>query len=114
MLSEAEIAVLEGRLIVNDGYARVLIHRIRRKLMNFESRVLPALAKNEETSAWLIYICDVIKNSNDVTKFRNNNPNADFFRKGFFSNFVVGPRGFEPRTPGLEGRCPIHTRPRAP
>lgn len=51
MLREAEIAVLEGRLIVNDGYARVLIHRIRRKLMNFESRVLPALAKNEETSA---------------------------------------------------------------
>ncbi len=26
---------------------------------------------------------------------------------------VAGPRGFEPRTPGLEGRCAIRTAPRA-
>ena len=28
-------------------------------------------------------------------------------------SMLAGPRGFEPRTPGLEGRCPILARPRA-
>jgi len=53
VLSKTELGFLKNPQQFNHGYDRVLLHRIRRKLNDFESRVLPALMQNETTSEWL-------------------------------------------------------------
>ena len=71
MFSKAELEYLANPQRFNNGYDRVLAHRIKRKLRDFESQVLPALMQNETTSTWLRQL--VTKSCYSVTETRNNN-----------------------------------------
>ena len=107
LLSKTELEYLEGRKQVTNNYARYLKHTISKKLERFE-QTIPTLITNQETRAWLIKLCNTVREyPNTVSQ----NPNTQ-------NNISVNPlidaiashKGLRGASGGTRSRDPLLTR----
>ena len=77
MFSRVELEFLNEKAQVNEGYRRVIQHRINKKLETFKED-LDILSKNPKTRSWINEILSsVTKNSNNVTEYSNTSRNQE-------------------------------------
>ena len=112
MLSKREREFLYNPQKFSKSYARWLRYNIRRKLhkitrdLELISQTWPQVLEDFPT-----LIVNVRENPNEKKLISHEKAS----KKGIWGNFSfeTGPGGFEPPTPGLEGRCAIQAALRA-
>ena len=90
MFSRVELEFLNEKAQVNEGYRRVIQHRINKKLETFKED-LDILSQNPKTRRWVNeVILSVTKNRNNVTGYSNTSQNHENL---VLSSFIKNKKG---------------------